>query len=70
MENHSSPVGVFLLAENRLLLDVFARLLSRKSDIQVIGAAAIETSLGGGHRGERHLGGGVAVVGGDTEAAQ
>jgi two-component system response regulator DevR len=41
MEGHSSTVGVFLLAENRLLLDVFARLLSRKNDIHVLGAAAI-----------------------------
>ena len=38
MDIESSGVGVFLLAENRLLLDVFARLLSRKNDIQVVGA--------------------------------
>jgi two-component system, NarL family, response regulator DevR len=44
MGNHSSAVRVFLLAENRLLLDVFARLLSRKSDIHVVGAAAIGPS--------------------------
>jgi len=38
MDDHHS-VGVFLLAESRLLLDVFARLLARKHDIQVVGAA-------------------------------
>ena len=37
----STAVGVFLLAENRLLLDVFGRLLNRKNDIHVLGAAAI-----------------------------
>src|ERR1700739_4689626 len=38
MDIESSAVGVFLLAENRLLLDVFARLLGRKNYIQVVGA--------------------------------
>ncbi len=33
-------VKVFLLAESRLLLDVFGRLLARRHDIQVVGATA------------------------------
>lgn len=35
-----STVDVFLLAENRLLRDLFARLLAGKNDIHVVGAAA------------------------------
>lgn len=35
-----STVDVFLLAENRLLRDLFARLLASKNDIHVVGAAA------------------------------
>lgn len=35
-----NSVGVFLLAESRLLVDVFARLLARKHGIEVVGAAA------------------------------
>ena len=38
-------VAVFLLAENRLLLDVFARLLSQKDDIVVVGATAISPQV-------------------------
>jgi len=34
------PVRVFLLAENRLLREVLFRLLSRKSDIHMVGASA------------------------------
>lgn len=41
MDSERSVVVVFLLAENRLFLDVFARLLVRRSDIQVIGGAAV-----------------------------
>jgi DNA-binding NarL/FixJ family response regulator len=37
--DEQSVVGVFLLTENRLLCDVLARLLARKSDLQVVGAA-------------------------------
>lgn len=37
--NEQSVVGVFLLTENRLLCDVLARLLARKSDLQVVGTA-------------------------------
>jgi two-component system response regulator DevR len=40
MTRERSVVDVFLLAENRLLRDVFARLLARKSDVHVVGAAA------------------------------
>lgn len=39
MDDHDS-VGVFLLAENRLLVDVFARLLARRHGIQMVGAAS------------------------------
>jgi two-component system, NarL family, response regulator DevR len=38
MSGEKSPVTVFLLAENRLLLDVFVRLLARKNDIEMVGA--------------------------------
>lgn len=38
-------VGVFLLAESRLLLEIFARLLARKHDIQVVGAAACSSQV-------------------------
>jgi DNA-binding NarL/FixJ family response regulator len=44
MSDHPS-VGVFLLAESRLLLDVFARLLARKNDIHVVGAAAYSSQV-------------------------
>jgi len=37
--SEQSTVRVFLLAENRLLRDVFVRLLIRKSGLQVVGAA-------------------------------
>jgi two-component system NarL family response regulator len=39
MGSDKSTACVFLLAENRLLLDVFARLLARKNDIEVVGAS-------------------------------
>jgi DNA-binding NarL/FixJ family response regulator len=39
MGSDKSTVCVLLLAENRLLLDVFARLLARKNDIEVVGAS-------------------------------
>src|SRR5215470_4623441 len=37
--NQQSVVSIFLLTENRLLCDVLVRLLARKSDLQVVGAA-------------------------------
>jgi two-component system, NarL family, response regulator DevR len=40
MRSGSATVAVFLLAENRLLLDVFARLLSQNPEISVVGATA------------------------------
>ncbi len=45
MDTEQSAVGVFLLAENRLFLDVFVRLLSRHSDIHVVGGAAVSTGV-------------------------
>ena len=45
MSGEQSAVDVFLLAENRLLRDVFARLLARKSDIHVAGVAAITAQI-------------------------
>jgi len=45
MTGISQSVTVFLLAENRLLLDVFARLLSQKDDIVVVGAMAISQQI-------------------------
>jgi len=45
MRGTSQSVAVFLLAENRLLLDVFARLLSQKDDIVVVGAMAISQQV-------------------------
>lgn len=45
MSGEQSAVVVFLLAENRLLRDVFARLLARKSDIHVAGVAAITAQI-------------------------
>ena len=38
-------VTVFLLAENRLLLDVFTRLLAQKNDIVVVGATSISSQV-------------------------
>src|SRR5258708_27360841 len=40
MSSEQTSVGVFLLAENRLLRDVFARMLARRSDIRIVGTAA------------------------------
>lgn len=45
MDTEQSPVGVFLLAENRLLLDLFARLLVRSNDIRVLGGAAVSARV-------------------------
>ncbi len=39
MGSDKSAVCAFLLADNRLLLDVFVRLLARKNDIEVVGAS-------------------------------
>jgi DNA-binding NarL/FixJ family response regulator len=39
--NEQSVVGIFLLTENRLLCDVLVRILARKSDLQVVGAAGL-----------------------------
>ena len=38
MSSDKSGVGVFLLAESRLLRDLFARVLARRNDIRVVGA--------------------------------
>jgi len=38
MSREKSGVGVFLLAESRLLRELFARVLARKNDIRVVGA--------------------------------
>ena len=40
-----ASVGVFLLAENRLLLDVLARLLSQQDDIVIVGATGISSAI-------------------------
>lgn len=45
MDTEQSAVGVFLLAENRLFLDVFARLLARRNDIHVVGGAAVSPQV-------------------------
>jgi two-component system, NarL family, response regulator DevR len=45
MPSQQSAVGVFLLAENRLFLEVFARLLARRNDLQVVGAAAVSPQV-------------------------
>jgi two-component system response regulator DevR len=45
MDSQQSAVEVFLLAENRLFLDVFARLLARRNDIQVVGGAAVSPQV-------------------------
>jgi len=45
MDTEQSAVGVFLLAENRLFLDVLARLLGRRDDIHVVGGAAVSASV-------------------------
>ncbi len=38
-------IAVFLLAENRLLREALARILSKKSDIRVVGAAAFSSQV-------------------------
>lgn len=38
-------IGVFILAENRLLREALARLLSKKSDIRVVGACAFSPQV-------------------------
>jgi DNA-binding NarL/FixJ family response regulator len=40
MRPEQSDLGVFLLAESRLLRDLFARVLARKGDIRIVGIAA------------------------------
>jgi two-component system, NarL family, response regulator DevR len=40
MSTEQSGLGVFLLAESRLLRDLFARVLARKGDIRVVGVGA------------------------------
>jgi len=40
MSSEQTSVGVFLLAENRLLRDVFARMLARRNAIRIVGTAA------------------------------
>lgn len=45
MRSDVPTVAAFLLAENRLLLDVFARLLSQNDDIFVVGATAITSDV-------------------------
>lgn len=45
MRSDVPTVAVFLLAENRLLLDVFARLLSQNDDLFVVGATAISADV-------------------------
>lgn len=45
MCSQQSSLGVFLLAENRLLRDVFARLLARKHDIRVVGATECSSQV-------------------------
>lgn len=45
MDTEQLPVAVFLLTENRLFLDLFARLLARRHDIQVLGGAALSAGV-------------------------
>jgi len=45
MRSGSPAVTAFLLAENRLLLDVFSRLLSQNDDIVVVGATSISSQV-------------------------
>jgi two-component system, NarL family, nitrate/nitrite response regulator NarL len=40
MSQNEATAGVFLLAENRLLREALARILSKKDDIRVVGAAS------------------------------
>jgi DNA-binding NarL/FixJ family response regulator len=47
MSNSVETVQVFILAENRLLREALARILSKKSDIQVVGAAAFSPDVVG-----------------------
>jgi DNA-binding NarL/FixJ family response regulator len=41
----SGIVKIFILAENRLLREALSRILNKKSDIQVVGASAIHSSI-------------------------
>lgn len=43
MSGEQCVLGVFLLAENRLLRDVFARVLARRNDIRVVGVASFSS---------------------------
>jgi len=45
MANSVETVRVFILAENRLLREALTRILSKKSDIQVVGAAAFSPDV-------------------------
>ena len=45
MSSGIETVQVFILAENRLLREALTRILSKKSDIQVVGAAAFSPSV-------------------------
>ena len=45
MSNSVENVQVFILAENRLLREALARILSKKCDIQVVGAAAFSPDV-------------------------
>jgi DNA-binding NarL/FixJ family response regulator len=45
MSNSVETVRVFILAENRLLREALTRILSKKSDIQVVGAAVFSPDV-------------------------
>jgi len=45
MSSEQCVVDVFLLAENRLLRDVLARLLASKNDVQIVGTAALSSQI-------------------------
>jgi DNA-binding NarL/FixJ family response regulator len=45
MSNSVDSVRVFILAENRLLREALTRILSKKSDIQVVGAAVFSPDV-------------------------
>src|SRR5579864_8711878 len=45
MSSSAETVQVFILAENRLLREALTRILSKKSDIQVVGAAAFSPDV-------------------------
>jgi DNA-binding NarL/FixJ family response regulator len=45
MATESQSIGVFLLAENRLLRESLARIFSKKSDLRLVGAAAFSSRV-------------------------